>query len=102
MPLASSHPNRPQALTWRNLFRLVVFLLGEELRSLAGSVDGYLRLSAFRVGTLVVLLVSVCALPTIAFDWGLSMFFPPHVDERDVEIAELVRAHSQASRTATH
>lgn len=31
-------------------------------------------------------------LPFIAFDWGLSMFLPPHIDENNVEIAEMVPA----------
>jgi hypothetical protein len=78
-----------QALTWRNLFRLVVFLLGEELRSIIGATA---RVGPMRIATLVVLSVSVTMLPAITIEWGLVMFLPPHINEDDVRTAELVRA----------
>jgi len=77
-----------QALTWRNLFRLVVFFLGEELRTL--SAGGASLISFRRLVALILLFTSSSALPTTAYGWGLAMFLPPHVDEKEVEIAELV------------
>lgn len=57
----------------------------------AANANGTNALSPARVASLVVLAGSSMMLPTIAFDWGLAMFLPPHIDERDVELAELVR-----------
>lgn len=81
-----------QALTWRNLFRVMEFALGPTLSSyvayptLASATAGVRRIVLVGCMSLVALM-----LPFIAFDWGLSMFLPPHIDERNVEVAELVR-----------
>jgi len=50
-----------QALTWRSLFRIVVFLVGE--------LTLQPKFGAKRIATLVILLTSTVTLPAIAFDW---------------------------------
>jgi len=80
-----------QAVTFRNAFRVSVFICGQDLRSYI-SIDHYFEEhnGPGKVTIILLLACSTCLLPFISFDWGLAMFLPPHIDEDNVEVAELV------------
>jgi hypothetical protein len=87
-----------QAFAWRNVFRVVEWLLGPQLRD-AGSGGLQSSLGArVSLGVVITMALSSLLLPAILYDWGLAMFLPPHIDERNVEVAELVRAQARALR----
>lgn len=87
-----------QALTYRNLFRVAEWHLGPSLENIIDDGGPLGADGSASLALTIVMALSSALMPFIAFDWGLAMFLPPHIKEKTVEIAELVRAPPSRQR----